>query len=406
MSILLVGNGFDLHHYFPTSYINFLHTIQFMIDNYEETMTTVGGILNNKVLHETDPFLKECSEKHYDIFDNTPLPASSVSWMIEKAKNNMWFNYLSNSINKDIKWIDFEKEIGRVLKAFSSFLFSAEELYLSNDSVYFNYENFLKNMEDQHILEKFKFFFDFQQNLPGIPSRTAVIKKQYVIEKVTGSKVYYTDDDLIVSELYKSLGELSEILRYYFSVFVDAPMETMRSYGYKPRWPGVITTSRVYSFNYTNTFETLYGNNMVEHIHGSTLERIVLGVNPDENDELEDIDTTFLQFKKYFQRIFYKTDTSYLKNITAMRAIPRSSEIELVVIGHSLDITDKDIITQVFELASKITIMYHKESSVKKLINNLVNIYGKRGLDTLREKKKLQFILQDTIEWVKVNGVE
>lgn len=30
MKVLLLGNGFDLNHKFPTSYINFLNTVMFL----------------------------------------------------------------------------------------------------------------------------------------------------------------------------------------------------------------------------------------------------------------------------------------------------------------------------------------------------------------------------------------
>ena len=69
--------------------------------------------------------------------------------------------------------------------------------------------------------------------------------------------------------------------------------------------------NKVFSFNYTNTIETLYASEeKVYHIHGNINDNIVLGVNPDKHDEIENIDTLFIQFKKYFQRVFYKTHSN------------------------------------------------------------------------------------------------
>ena len=60
--------------------------------------------------------------------------------------------------------------------------------------------------------------------------------------------------------------------------------------------------------------------------------------------------------------------------------------------GHSLDITDKDIISDLFNVASQITILYHNESAKASYITNLVKIFGKSGLDGFREQSKLSFL--------------
>ena len=52
MNIFLVGNGFDLHHKFPTRYIDFLHTMGFLIQNKDETYTTIGKIFGNADLQQ------------------------------------------------------------------------------------------------------------------------------------------------------------------------------------------------------------------------------------------------------------------------------------------------------------------------------------------------------------------
>ena len=138
---------------------------------------------------------------------------------------------------------------------------------------------------------------------------------------------------------------------------------------------------------------------MVDHIHGNTNSHIVLGINPDEKDEVYSIDTTFLQFKKYFQRVFFKTDVAFLQNMMYQKRTPRSLDNHVWVIGHSLDSTDEDVIKQVFDSAKKITVLYHEEDKVKDYITHLVEIYGKQGLDSLREEKNLMFMPQAEIDW-------
>lgn len=64
--------------------------------------------------------------------------------------------------------------------------------------------------------------------------------------------------------------------------------------------------------------------------------------------------------------------------------------------GHSLDITDRDIILDLFEISSKITILYHDESAKKSYIENLVKIFGREGFEQIRNFKDFQFLSIDS----------
>ena len=400
MNIFLVGNGFDLHHHFPTNYIDFLNTVQFLIKHYDDSLDTIGKILGNPELKDHNGFINKCYEKHAPIYDATPLPQTTAEAIVANAKENPWFNYLCQCVSKDIYWIDFEKEILRVLDAFSAFFDYGSELSLTNNHVVFDFASFPTNPEDRHILSQFNYFFEELESSRIGRSRMMRIKSNYAIERVVGSGSYHLAIDDIVSDLYRSLRDLANILRLYLLSFVDAPAKEYAKLDVKPHWASLPAPNYVFSFNYTSTLEILHSNNMVDHIHGSTNTNIVLGVNPDETDELGNTDTTFLQFKKYFQRVFFKTDLSFINKIRATQATPRANDTTLYVLGHSLDSTDEDIIKQIFDVAKSIIILYHSETSVKNQIKNLVQIYGKSGLDTLREQKKLQFLPQSEINWV------
>ena len=120
-------------------------------------------------------------------------------------------------------------------------------------------------------------------------------------------------------------------------------------------------------------------------------------------DEVEDMDTSFIRFKKYFQRVFHKTDISYLKAINQLiesqQMTPHyAKERNVYVIGHSLDETDKDIIQEIFGLATKIKIFYHKDEVVGDYISNLVKIYGKASFDSLRTTKDIEFVSHEPSE--------
>lgn len=399
MNMLLVGNGYDLHHSFPTWYINFINTIQFLIDNYDASFTTVGQVFGNHKLQEKDGFIKDCYDKHSEVYNRTCLPIAEMNDLISRIKDNMWFKYFSNSVAKEMKWIDFEKEIMRVLDAFSNFLDHEEAFQAAENQIFFDFSDFPNDVEDRYILSQFNFFFEEAQGSWVGYSRIMFIKPQYAVERIAGSTSYYIMKDDIASDLYKALREFANVLRDYLLYFVDNPSKEYVNMGITPRFGSLPRIDRIYSFNYTNTVEILYDNSIIYHIHGNTTTDIVLGINPDKNDFIETVDTKFLQFKKYFQRVFYKTDIEFIHHINDVRKLPYNNDINLYVMGHSLDSTDEDIIKQIFELAKSIRILYHNDTSVKNNIKNLVEIYGKDGFDRLRQEKDLQFLPQSQIYW-------
>ncbi len=398
MNILLLGNGFDLNHKFPTSYINFLNTITFLISIDREKLSTVGNVLGDKILHEKDPFIAECYEKHSRIYDGVAIEKELMEEMTIAAQGNLWFNYLVDSVAKNMTWIDFEKEIARVLKAFDNF-FESGIIKRIKDKIVFDFASYNKQ-EDKYIIKCFPFFFGKYENKTGINSEMMQINDKFIQEKIAGSGTFHLCEEEIVAELYNSLRDLADVLKKYFKIFVDTPSTEYVNFSIKPKFASLPGAIEVYSFNYTNTYEILYRPNVVEHIHGNTNTDIVLGVNPDKNDERYSIDTTFLQFKKYFQRTYYATDNTFLDKIHDQQKLGTLEGIELYVVGHSLDVTDKDIIELIFALASRICVLYHSDISVKNQIKNLVEIYGKQGLDRLRVEKNLCFKKQSDVDWV------
>lgn len=254
--------------------------------------------------------------------------------------------------------------------------------------------------EDKYIIKSFPFFFEKMENQVGFNVKMMQIHDEFIVERIAGSGTFHLCQDEIIAELYKSLQELADILKMYLKIFVDVPSLEYAKFGIKSKFESLPVVEQVYSFNYTNTYEILYRPNIVEHIHGNTNTDIVLGVNPDKMDEVYSIDTAFLQFKKYFQRTFYSTDNTFLKKMHSHQRAGTLEGIELYVVGHSLDVTDKDIIQLVFEAANKSYVLYHSDISAKSQIRNLVEIYGKAGLDRLRSEKDLCFLKQSEVEWV------
>ena len=82
----------------------------------------------------------------------------------------------------------------------------------------------------------------------------------------------------------------------------------------------------------------------------------------------------------------YGTDTEYLSWINQ-----DGIEYTLMVMGHSLDVTDADIIMDLFSKAKEITIIYHDDSAKSSYIGNIIKMYGKSGFDKLRKEQNLTF---------------
>ena len=110
---------------------------------------------------------------------------------------------------------------------------------------------------------------------------------------------------------------------------------------------------------------------------------IILGINPDNSDSLEKIDTSFVKFKKYFQRAQYDTDRDYIDWIQALNE--PSETISLLVMGHSLDTTDKDIIVELFRKMNEICILYHNDEAKSTYISNLIKMFGKEEFERFRK---------------------
>ena len=79
-----------------------------------------------------------------------------------------------------------------------------------------------------------------------------------------------------------------------------------------------------------------------------------------------------------------------------------STDDRLFTMGHSLDITDRDIMEELFRNASEIVILYHNFDAKKSYIANLIKIFGKDGFDILKKDKKLSFVsLNDDLKSIK-----
>lgn len=381
-NILLVGNGFDLYYKLPTKYADFLHIVKFLIKNRNSNFSTIGDVFSHESLQRADGHIALCYTAHKESFDATALNKEYVSEIIKLTENNLWFSYLDTVFDKDVGWIDFEKEISFVLKCFEKAFEKSTVVHFKSSEKYV-----------QYVIELFKFYIDKAASKSVVTIGTYKINSDYCLEAPLGSGNKTVNTEKVVEKLYKELLDLAKALKLYLKCFVESSFKLLKDDGTCARIEFLSHIEKAITFNYTNTYERLYYNNSAFHIHGNVDGEIVLGVNPDESDSLEKINTTFVCFKKYFQRTLFETDHEYLKWIN--ECVETKTPYRLFSMGHSLDITDQDIIAELFRNAKEIIILYHDVVAKKSYITNLVRIFGKSEFDILKKDKKLTFVSLD-----------
>ena len=248
-----------------------------------------------------------------------------------------------------------------------------------------------------------------------------------------------------VSFLNTELDKLIRSLEIYISYFVNKIDVLQLSPDIEALSPDCIL-----SFNYSNTYERVYGvgkSIQYGNIHGkANISKnvascnMVLGIDEYLKGDSKNTELEFLTFKKYYQRIYKSTDNAYLdwvdeikdgyadylREIEASyarnnlpvkqrpRTITRNNRIyteappmrcpehTLYIFGHSLDVTDQDVL-RMFICNDNVQtkIFYHRKNeddkrSLGKIIRNLIGVMGQEELirRTGGAHKTIEFIPQ------------
>ena len=113
---------------------------------------------------------------------------------------------------------------------------------------------------------------------------------------------------------------------------------------------------------------------------------LILGIDEylDNTDRNKYVD--FIQFKKFFQRIYKGTGSSYKEWLETFEIHKKEFSklrrgLNIYFIGHSLDVTDKDILKDlILHEGANTTIYYHNQEALGRLITNLVKVIGEDEL--------------------------
>lgn len=327
MNILIIGNGFDLAHGLPTTYNDFLKFIKFAQKNAD-------------FINDYEAYI-ELKKEYNKMLRYEKNRYENLKSLMEKAKqNNIWISYFTQLMENEKEkmgknWIDIEKELQYLIKA-------KPVTNTVRDTIYKTKKNIMLNILDTQISGKKKVKITF---------------------------------------LEKELSKFINILENYILLIVNN-IDVEKVFNRKVK----LKIDKVLSFNYSNTYERIYENDNVDYIHGKAgKNNIVLGIDEYLEGDEKNKNLEYIFFKKYYQRIYKKTSYEYTKwideikriiEIENSKAIPVSHQRHnLYIIGHSLDVTDIDVLKK-FIMQEHITthVYYYNEDDHRSKISNLIQV--------------------------------
>lgn len=366
--ILITGNGFDLALGLPTSYNDFIDVVRFVRKSAD------GAIDIQKALPTKFEKLNELYklQPSYDL----------MKVKEEKYAANSWLNYFSTELGNDSynlnkKWVDFERDIRRILLDLANL---KKELNIFEE----------KNHKPCNVVRKGKEYIS-PDNSVSI-NTNAFERLARLLNWDSGATVTKFDSqsiEKIVLDLYKDLEVFSEIFKDYLTHFV---MEIFHS----RKFPNIaIKAHEVLTFNYTHIAQAF--KIPCDHVHGDLSGCLIFGID-NANDLTETLGSEVLSFTKYFQTIFHKTYASQFKQ--EIKETP-AQPTHYIFYGHSFDLSDKSYIEPIFNAVyrndtQQITIYYDKDERRSPILRNLLDprMLGENANDLIENlvaKGKLHF---------------
>lgn len=390
----MLGNGFDLAHELPTKYIDFLEWVKAEYSLYVILRDKEADIVNKANQIGVDwAIITYPSRITVEITENESLQLEI--W--ECIDENTWIDYfLNNSIYQKDNWIDFESEIALLIKS------------IETDRQDYDFYGQIEKLSNEFLESKFlyKGFESLLVDENGVRGGK---------QKIT----YIELRDILLADLKR----LIRALEIYLTNYVQQIECKCLSPDFEAR-----IFDKVISFNYTNTYQKIYDadeNCEYDYIHGKAdidrdieTNNMVLGIDEYLQDNKKNIDIEFITFKKFFQRIHKETGCKYkvwlddikkdyVKYLRKQEVAENRQEIfigdsigeivssiatsilkdkkcqmhNLSIMGHSLDITDKDILRDLILNDNVYTTIYYLNKDIMgQQIANLVKVIGQDEL--------------------------
>lgn len=368
MNILIIGNGFDLAHGLPTKYEHFLKFTK-AYEKYRPICVPGRSVKTEwEVASDED---KEFLLYFANLCDQKKKLFAELGKLISQ---NLWLEHFY-VVEIEEGWIDFESEISKIIQTLD--------------------EVRIKTTQEIRDGKRCGQLTGYQMDvLDGFLGETSAI---FTLKTITDLK----------DKLLNDLNRLIRCLEIYLADFIGK-IEILK---FLPDIKALPYLDKVLSFNYTNTHKRLYAKNPrteYDYIHGKAkLENtivsnnMVLGIDEYLEGKEKDENIEFIEFKKFFQRIHKETgylSRNWSDEIRADKEIyeitgywkegnkdvfqkEKVSSHKVFVFGHSLDITDKDVLRD-FILNDNVqtTIFYTNKKDYGRKIANLVKVIGQNEL--------------------------
>lgn len=376
--VLILGNGFDLAHGLPTRYSDFMKFCETSLNNPEKYEICINEWLKKYAIN------KEVKKEYIQYF------STKYNYFLDLLYENIWYKFLQNQYNKLLfkgeNWIDFESEISSVIQLIDKNeenLLQEYDVPLKNASKYFSNDLLYSNNA----------IYSFLIN-NFLPVKNYFTKKH---EEHGYVKIKLKE---LREILYDDLDDITKALEIYLllveSIFVNKKLKDIaNNYDY------------IINFNYTHTYQKFYGEiKEIFHIHDEIHDvpdeetnNMVLGVNEYWSKEEKDSHTNFTIFKKFAQRIQKMTGIENYKWFEEIEKIYKNNLAvsEVHIFGHSLDVTDKDILYDYLNSeATSVTIYCKDKGTEGEYIANVIKIIGEERLlkKVNQYPPKLRFVIQ------------
>lgn len=383
MNMLIIGNGFDLAHGRPTTYVDFLKfaesvmRIQTFTGGQTEFQESLSG-LNAQVKEYVLNLHKDTavSQVNGQILTNN----QTIQEIWNCLDKNVWYIYFrwirANDLGRGKNWVDFESEIREIIKFLDHQISDPYDCLPSTPRVF------------PDSTRKIKFFWsqlDFTD---------------YNLRNHKSSSYHNTYFDLI-EKTYQDLEKLIRCLEIYLDDCVAKIPVTRYSPDIKQ-----LKCDSILSFNYTAIPTDIYPSLTNTHnIHGhakadrpAAENDMVLGVNEYWDGDDKNTHTNFNLYKKFVQRIIKETGIGYKKALRVMLSKYKDSEHnhaktkgyigswhhEVYIFGHSLDVTDGDILREVIQTEGIVTTIFYKDKQQQ--ANQVANLSKVLTQDELLER--------------------
>lgn len=368
MNILVLGNGFDLAHGLKTSYKNFLDAVEITDELIECEKATRIEIWNS--YDKTK--IPQCLCKELDrIKETKSYETIELNEFHTWCKNNFWFKYFKDK--PEGTWIDFEKDIKEVCQSIE------------------------KRIYNNGVIRKLDEKIDIDEQF-----------SEYAKYLISKEKIYNFESLLLVLE--KDLQYVINSLDIYINKFINNEKCEEIS-------PDIISLDidKVISFNYSTTYQNSYNvapNIEYDYIHGKAGEKrngdhgnLVLGYDETKEKINEDMVSTLVSFKKYYQRVLNGTGNEYVKWVNEIQA-DLNKEHNVYFFGHSMDITDKDIIRDlILNTNVKTTIYFYSNQDKMGKLKNLVSVLGYECFIEYTRNGRIKFVNQQSFETKKYSSI-